>query len=166
MSSSESGDYYEEWDDPEAWGLHNASDSEPDPPFMREDSPVAVETHDKYQLELGETLFEVVKEFSFLSDFTIICPAAKDAMSDAKVHLHTYKLLLLARSKYFEALFRQEPKTTSANLDFDSSLVDLILKNLIKSPDLTSCDVDQLLGLLEVTDFLQMESLTSDDQLN
>jgi len=84
-----------------------------------------------------------------------------DSQEQMKIELPTYKLLLVARSKYFEALIRQEPKTTQANLDYEVCDVKIILENLIDiSEELSKLEIGQVLRLLEIADFLQMESLT------
>ena len=101
------------------------------------------------------------------TDFVIQC-ANNDSQDQQKTELHTHRLLLVVRSKYFEALIRQEPKTTQANLDFEGKDVKIILDNLIEiSEDLAKLDVVQILKLLEITDFLQMEGLTQvfEDQI-
>ena len=97
---------------------------------------------------------------SELTDFVIKCPDT-DSQHPMEVELPTHKLLLVARSKYFEALIRQEPKTTQANLTYEVCDVKIILENLIDfTDDLAKLEFGQTLRLLEITDFLQMESLT------
>ena len=154
---SDGRDYPEDWDSDD-WGP-SARDSEPEPGSDGLENLIGV--HDTYQLELGEILFKLIKDYSHLADFTIVCSGGEDLTgADTKNHLQTYKLLLIARSKYFEALFRQEPNITTAQLDFDSNLVSVILDNLIKTPKFENFDIYHLMRLLEITDFLQMESFT------
>ena len=114
-----------------------------------------------YQKSLLKSLAKLcIRSSSELTDFVVKCPDT-DSPDQKKIELPTYKLLLVGRSKYFEALIRQEPKTTQAHLDYEASDVKIILENLIEiSEDLTKLEIDQVLRLLEITDFLQMESLT------
>ena len=64
-----------------------------------------------YENSLLTALQEIIvsKNSHHLTDFTIIC-----RQNDKE--FKTHKLLLAARSKYFEAMFRQEPQKSSVNL--------------------------------------------------
>ena len=71
------------------------------------------------------------------------------------------KLLMLLRSEYFAALFRQEPDTKKVSLpQFDSELVKMIVKSTI---DVEKNELEQvdLVELLRASDFLQMPELTT-----
>ena len=166
MSFAESGN--EDWeydgnDDPEDWNSDDwgplASDSEPEPDS--DGCQSQMKERDTYLSELGETLFKLLEDYSHIADFSIVCSGGKDSDgNDTEHQFKTYKLLLAARSKYFEALFRQEPNVTTAQLDFKYNLVGVILDNLIKTPNFENFDIYHLMRLLEITEFLQMESFT------
>ena len=85
-----------------------------------------------------------------LADFTIICRNEQEFKS--------HKLLLAARSKYFEALFRQEPLKTSVKLDYEGKIISTLLASLvsIKHSDFEKLHLEDLLQMLEVLDYLQM----------
>ena len=84
------------------------------------------------------------------SDFTIV---SKDQQE-----FPCSKILLSARSKYYQALFRQEPCQTTSNLDYDGEVLRLVLSSLVTA-NFVDCSSDQLLKLLEVVDFLQMPEM-------
>ena len=90
---------------------------------------------------------------SELSDFTIV---SKDQQK-----FPCSKLLLSARSKYYQALFRQEPSQTTSNLDYGGDVLRLVLSSLV-TVNFEDCSFDQLLELLEVVDFLQMPEMLSE----
>ena len=104
------------------------------------------------------SLLTALQEFTFnnphLTDFTIICQNDKE--------FKTHKLLLAARSKYFEAMFRQEPQKSSVKLDYEDQILEIILKSLVVSSNLNDSNLEQLIQLLEVSDYLQMEDFTSE----
>ena len=85
-----------------------------------------------------------------LADFTIICQNEQEFKS--------HKLLLAVRSKYFEALFRQEPLKTSVKLDYEGKIISTLLGSLvsIKHDDFDQLHLEELLQMLEVVDYLQM----------
>ena len=101
-----------------------------------------------YEKSLLTSLKSFQESYRHLTDFTIICQNGTEFKS--------HKILLAARSKYFEALFRQEPEKSSVNLDFEDHVVEIVLQSLVRS-DFNEFQVEELLQLLEVTDFLQME---------
>ena len=101
-----------------------------------------------YEKSLLTALKSFQENYRHLTDFTIICQNGTE--------FNSHKILLAARSKYFEALFRQEPQKSSVKLDFDDHVVETVLKSLVCS-DFNEFLVEDLLQLLEVTDFLQME---------
>ena len=64
-----------------------------------------------YQTSLLKSLTSILSNSSEgLTDFIVKCPDG-DSQDKKTIELRTYKLLLVARSKYFEALIRQEPET-------------------------------------------------------
>ena len=79
-----------------------------------------------YEKSLLTALNSFQENYRHLTDFTIIC---QNSGREFKSH----KILLAARSKYFEALFRQEPQKSSVNLDFDDHVVETVLKSLVNS---------------------------------
>ena len=60
---------------------------------------------------------------SEFSDFTIV--------SIDQQEFPTSKTLLLARSKYYQAMLRQEPSRTTSNLDFNGDLLKIVLRSLV-----------------------------------
>ena len=82
-----------------------------------------------------------------MSDFTVV----SDELHEFKCN----RLLLAARSKYYEALFRQEPDKLSSRLDVPKCLLRVVLDSLV-TPQFRDCDLEELLQLLPVVDFLQM----------
>ena len=85
-----------------------------------------------------------------LADFTIVCQNEQEFKS--------HKLLLAFRSKYFEALFRQEPFKNLVKLDYEGKIISTLLASLvsIKHDDLDKLHLEELLQMLEVVDYLQM----------
>ena len=106
-----------------------------------------------YEQSLITILRNFQTDYSNLSDFTIICENGEE--------LKSHRLLLAARSKYFEALFRQEPNRNSLEINFESSIMQIIINSLI-SIDLTQLEDEELQKLLEISDYLQMDTLTSE----
>ena len=106
-----------------------------------------------YENSLRTTLQEIISKNPHLANFTIICKNGKE--------FKTHKLLLASRSKYFEAMFRQEPQKSSVKLDFEDQILKIILNSLVSS-NLDGFKIEQLIQLLEVSDYLQMEDFTSD----
>ena len=88
-----------------------------------------------------------------LSDFTIV---SKDQQK-----FPCSKLLLSARSKYYQALFRQEPSQTTSNLDYGGDVLRLVLSSLV-TVNFEDCSFDQLLELLEVVDSGRVLNLVND----
>ena len=72
-----------------------------------------------------------------------------------------HKLLLAARSKYFEALFRQEPQRTNLKINVDIAVIKAIVKSLVNF-DLNQYKENELQSLLEASDYLQMDALTKE----
>ena len=95
-------------------------------------------------------------DWLYLADFTIICRNQEE--------IKTQKLLLAARSKYFQALFRMEPLKTSVELDYDGKIIQILLKSLVVSSNFNELDVNELLELLEVVDYLQMVDCMSETE--
>ena len=87
---------------------------------------------------------------SLLSDFTIC--------SQDKQEFWCSRLILAARSKYYQALFRQEPSRTLSELDLDGWLVNILLKSLV-TPQFDDCSIEDLSQLVRAADFLQMPEL-------
>ena len=109
-----------------------------------------------YENSLVNALNEIItNQYCNLLDFTIIC--------NGNVPIQSYKILLAARSKYFEAAFRQEPQTTCATLDFEVSVMKFIIESLVYI-DLSHLEVPYLLQLLEAADYLQMDDLMNEVQ--
>ena len=61
--------------------------------------------------------------YNNVADFTIVCQNQQEFKS--------HKLLLAARSKYFEALFHQEPLKTSVKLDYEGKIISTLLASLV-----------------------------------
>ena len=95
----------------------------------------------------------IMNSLNEFSDFTIV---SKDEQI-----IPCSKILLSARSKYYQALFRQEPSQTTSNLDFDGDVLRFVLSSLVTA-NFADCSSDQLLELLEVADFLQMPEMLSE----
>ena len=114
-----------------------------------------------YRTFLLKSLADILSNSSEeLTDFIVKCPD-NTSQNQTTSELRTFKLLLVARSKYFEALTRQEPETKVTNLEYDANDVKIILDNLVDmSEDLLKLEVSELLRLLEIADFLQMDILT------
>ena len=107
-----------------------------------------------YQISLVETLSRIhLTELMNLADFTIY--------SENGEEIHCHKLLLAARSKYFEALFRQEPQRTNLKMNFEFSVIKAIVKSLVNF-DLNQYEENELQSLLEASDYLQMDALTKE----
>ena len=90
--------------------------------------------------------------FESLSDFTIIAENGEK--------LSTFKLLLAMQSKFFEALFRQEPDKKTIQLNYDHHC----LQKLCHCPfmtDIESHEMSELLKMLEISDFLQMDTVSN-----
>ena len=90
---------------------------------------------------------------SEFSDFTIV--------SIDQQEFPTSKTLLLARSKYYQALLRQEPSRTTSNLDFNGDLLKIVLRSLVTA-DFGDCSFDQLLELLTFADYLEMPEMLNE----
>jgi len=90
---------------------------------------------------------------SLLSDFTIC--------SGDKQEFKCSRLILAARSNYYQALFRQEPSRTLSELDLDGWMVSTLLKSLV-TPQFHDCSVEDLLQLVGAADFLQMPELLAE----
>ena len=107
-----------------------------------------------YETKLLAALKGFQENYRDLADFTIIARNHEEYKS--------HKLLLAVRSKYFEALFRTEPEKKSVKLDFDGQILEIILKSLVSIDDglLTDFEVEELLRILEASDYLQMEDYT------
>ena len=89
--------------------------------------------------------------FESLSDFIIITENGEK--------LPTFKLLLAMQSKFFEALFRQEPDKKTIQLNYDHHC----LQKLCHCPfmtDIESHEMSELLKMLEISDFLQMDTVS------
>ena len=109
-----------------------------------------------YENSLVNALNEIItNQCCNLLDFTIIC--------NGNVPIQSYKILLAARSKYFEAAFRQEPQITCVTLDFEVSVMKFIVESLVNI-DLSHLEVPNLLQLLEAADYLQMDDLMKEIQ--
>ena len=94
-----------------------------------------------------------------LSDFTIVC-------SPDNVQIQCYKIILAMRSKFFEALFRQENEIKELKVDFGSDLMKVILESLVTIDDnLRNLDVEVLLQLLQIIDYFQMDELSKEIQI-
>ena len=107
-----------------------------------------------YEISLVETLSRIhLTELLNLADFTIYCENGEE--------IQCHKLLLAARSKYFEALFRQEPQRTNLKMNFEISVIKAIVKSLV-SFDLNQYEENELQSLLEASDYLQMDALTKE----
>ena len=78
-----------------------------------------------YENSLRTALQEIIVKNPHLANFTIICNNGKE--------FKTHKLLLSSRSKYFEAMFRQEPQKSSVKLDFEDQIIEIILNSLVSS---------------------------------
>ena len=104
----------------------------------------------EYEHSLVVALRGFQANYDNLADFTIICRNEQEFKS--------HKLLLAARSKYFEALFRQEPLKTSVKLDYEGKSMSTLLASLvsIKHDDFEKLHLEELLQMLEVVDYLQM----------
>ena len=103
-----------------------------------------------------ESLIQFLNEHStssVLSDFTIC--------SQDKQEFWCSRLILAARSKYYEALFRQEPSQTLSELDLNGGMVSTLLKSLV-TPQFDDCSVEDLLQLVAAADFLQMPELLAE----
>ena len=93
-----------------------------------------------------------------LSDFAIVC------IPD-NVQIQCYKIILAMRSKFFEALFRQENEIKELKVDFGSNLMEIILESLVRINDnLKNLDVEVLLQLLQIIDYFQMDELSAEIQ--
>merc|ERR1712029_864435 len=104
-----------------------------------------------------ESLIQYLRlNLSELSDFTIV--------SQEKQEFKCNRLLLAARSKYYEALFRQEPDKTTSKLAFNGNLLRVILKSLVTA-QFDDCNQEELLQLIEVVDFLQMPEMASEIEI-
>ena len=103
-----------------------------------------------YEHSLVVALRGFQANYDNLVDFTIICQNEQEFKS--------HKLLLAVRSKYFEALFRQEPLKTSVKLDYEGKIISTLLGSLvsIKHDDFDQLHLEELLQMLEVVDYLQM----------
>ena len=102
------------------------------------------------------SLIQFLKEHvtsSLLSDFTIC--------SGDKQEFKCCRLVLAARSKYYQALFRQEPSQTLSELDLNGGMVSTLLKSLV-TPQFHDCSVVDLLQLVGAADFLQMPELLAE----
>lgn len=93
------------------------------------------------------------KKDSEFADCSITC-------SDGKT-IKTFRVLLMAKSKYFKSLFDLEPEKKEVELSqFDSKIiqvtVDALLKFKVNDMDL---DTAGFMKLFEVSDYLQIESL-------
>jgi len=106
------------------------------------------------QKEVADDFVSDIRSLSLqenLSDVTIICSGQK---------FSSHKVLLAARSKYFEALFRHEKHKNEVNIDEASpevvgALLDFVSKGLIPS------DIDdKAVDLLELADMYQIELLS------
>ena len=90
-------------------------------------------------------------KYADLCDCVIISKEGKE--------IPTFKLILVIQSKFFEALFRQEPEKKNIQLHFE----DLYLRKIFHSPFITHVDnvsVTELLKMLEIADYLQMDELS------
>ena len=94
-------------------------------------------------------------DWLYLADFTIICRNQEKIKSQ--------KLLLATRSKYFQALFRMEPLKTTVELDYDGKIIQILMKSLVSS-NFNKLEVNELLELLEVEDYLQMVDCMSETE--
>ena len=111
-----------------------------------------------YEKSLVINLREYLTWNQYLSDFTIICPSDN-------IQFQCCKILLAVRSKFFEALFRQEKEIKELKVDFGSELMKIVLESLINvSENLKSLDVEELLQLLQIVDYLQMDELSTEIQ--
>ena len=91
------------------------------------------------------------RKYADLCDCVIISKEGKE--------IPTFKLILVIQSKFFEALFRQEPEKKNIQLHFE----DLYLRKIFHSPFITHVDnvsVTELLKMLEIADYLQMDELS------
>ena len=97
--------------------------------------------------------------YNNVADFTIVCQNQQEFKS--------HKLLLAARSKYFEALFRQEPMKSSVKLDYEEKIISTLLASLvsIKQNDFEKFHLEELLQMLEVLDYLQMVDCMSETEI-
>ena len=104
--------------------------------------------------EKFEYLFDengITEQYANLSDFTIISRDGEE--------IPTFKLLLAFQGKYFEALFRHEPEIRQVQLQFE----DCYLRRIFHLPFDTEWDTfgdTELLKLLEITEYLNMEELS------
>ena len=120
------------------------------------------ESHEKTLIDRLEFMMSNCPQ---LSDFTIICqnsygnPYEKNAVEEFK----TFRLILIATSKYYETQFRQEPDCKVSNLQFEAEDVRVVMKCLLRIPENfgRNFGYKKLLRILRITDFLQMDSLTS-----
>ena len=94
-------------------------------------------------------------------DFIVQCPKSSKTGADEVKSVHTHKSLLHARSKYFAIMFNMDSTVSSTYLDFDYRLVKTTLRGLKKSPNFSKFDIDDLLKLLKLADFLQIGILIS-----
>ena len=112
-----------------------------------------------YEKSFVNSLKSYIVEFSNLANFTIVC--------DNGEQIQCHKLILAARSKYFEAMFRQEPEKSVAYLDFEAWALEITVKSLVSvnENNLEKLQVDELLKLIIVSDYIQIEDLTKEIEI-
>ena len=117
------------------------------------------ESHEKTLIERLEFMMTNCPQ---LSDFTIFCQNGFEVEE-----FKTFRLILIATSKYYETQFRQEPDCRVSNLQFEAEDVRVVMKCLLRIPENFGRNLGykKLLRILEITDYLQMDSLTSFFQL-
>ena len=113
----------------------------------------------KYEKSFVNSLKSYLVEFSNLANFTIVCENGEQ--------IQCHKLILAARSKYFEAMFRQEPEKSVAYLDFEAWALEITVKSLVSvnENNLEKLQVDELLKLIIVSDYIQIEDLTKEIEI-
>ena len=106
-----------------------------------------------HEKSLIYSLRDFQSKFSNLTDFKIICRDQEQIQS--------HKLLLAARSKYFEALFRQEPETTSITLDYQVQVVTTLTKSLVTG-NFGHIEFDECFALFRLADYLLMDDFINE----
>ena len=104
-----------------------------------------------YRRDLSYLYADASTDFRALSDFKIVC--------DDGTEFHTFRILLAARSKYFDALFRFEPEKRILNLPFEGRIMKIIINSLL---DLDYYyNIDDFFKVYEAADYFQMDTLVA-----
>ena len=108
------------------------------------------EQFEEYRRTLFDQLADASTNFRGLNDFKIVCEDGTE--------FHTFRLLLAAKSKYFDALFRHEPEKRILNLPYEGHIMKIIMDSHLETEEFDK-RIDDFFKVYEAADYFQIETI-------